>query len=473
MYKKIFKHSLIYALAPQMPKLVSIMILPILTKYLTASDYGVSATIMAYTGLLGGIADLGLTLPIINAYYHHPTRWKIVWRILHGYLLIWNFIFAIILFLVVYYAVPHEYKKNAILIATLYALPSIFGGTLNVFASRYYQIIKRDPTYLGIVTAVTGSLGILFNYVTIVHFRMGFMGWFWSNFLVSIISNLFWAYPVLFKLKIFPIFHIKKSYIFKQLSVALPLIPHNYSSYLLNTSDRLVMSYYKMPLSNMGKYNFSYLFGNYFEFFGSALGMAVGPATTELIAAKNDKSDLKLRNLFFILQSLFILIGFYCALWIKEIFQILVKNYDLKQSYPMAIIILMSYTYRPMYWSVVNKLGFYEKTSQFWKISTLAGIINLLLNLIFIPIYGIWVAVITTFLSMLYLGFSGFALESFKSINKLKYYPMGWMCSIIIMTVFVYLLRDISVVQKSILTVGGLLIATTVLWKFKYLMLKK
>src|SRR6266702_2007648 len=96
MFKKLFTNTLIYALGPQLPKIASLFVLPIITKDLTAIDYGISGIVMAYTGLLSGIKDLGMAVNMSNAFYKYPGRWPIIWRQLHGYLSYWSIWFTLI-----------------------------------------------------------------------------------------------------------------------------------------------------------------------------------------------------------------------------------------------------------------------------------------------------------------------------------------------------------------------------------------
>jgi O-antigen/teichoic acid export membrane protein len=152
------------------------------------------------------------------------------------------------------------------------------------------------------------------------------------------------------------------------------------------------------------------------------------------------------------LQSSFILICFLVALWMKELFSILVKNPELTQYYDLGIIIIMGYSYRPYYWASVNRLIYSENTSQLWKISFIAGVVNVILNLIFIPLYGIMAAAISTFISLIYVGFSGFYLKSYKENETEKYHPAWVIVIITLSTVLVFLMRYIQIHLKWILT---------------------
>lgn len=61
MLKKLLTNTLLFGLAPYIPKIVSVLLLPILTKYLTATDYGIAGTIDAYTQALTALSTLGFS----------------------------------------------------------------------------------------------------------------------------------------------------------------------------------------------------------------------------------------------------------------------------------------------------------------------------------------------------------------------------------------------------------------------------
>src|SRR6185437_8334555 len=235
---------------------------------------------------------------------------------------------------------------------------------------------------------------ISLNLYTIAYLRMRFMGWFWSTAVSSLLQFFLFVYPVYFKYKLAPLVSFRKRFLLRQLRISLPIIPHNYSSYLLNSSDRMVMDRLHVNISSIGIYNMAYIFWNYFEFGGTAIGMAVGPVITGLIAKKDQKSESNLFTLAKWLQMAFMVTGFLVALWSKELMDLLISNNELKSAYPIAIIIIMSYVYRPYYWLVVSRLQYHHKTTQLWKISFIAGILNLVLNFIFIPLFGILAAAI-------------------------------------------------------------------------------
>lgn len=467
MIKKLFSHTLLYALGPQLPKIVNIFLLPIITAYLTPKDYGIHGTITAYAGLLAGIKMLGFDILLVNAFYKRPQKWVFYWRIFFGALLSWQMIFVFIQFSVLYWLIPKEAGDMKSYILLLIIVPGFFFSIVNSFGGRYYQLAQK-PSYIALTTGVSGILTVFITYYTIVILKTGYMGWFISSAASSFIQFLFFFYPILIKHKITPVFTIKKSFWKKYLSIALPTIPHNYSSYLLNSSDRVVLDKLNVPIEKIGLYNLAYIFGNYFEIFGNALGMAVGPFYMKLFAKKNIAADKQIRTLTFFLQILFLFLAFNISLWSKEIFQILISNEELKKAYYLSAIIIMGYSYRPMYWATINKLLFIEKTNKLWRISFVGGMLNVILNLIFIPYFSIEAATVTTFVSLLYIGFAGFFIKDFKANNTQNYRPVLWIVLIIVLTVTVFLIKDINFIIKLIVSTITFAVVSSLYLKNKH-----
>jgi len=462
--KKILFHSLIYAVGPQLPKIASLFVLPIITKYLTPLDYGIWGLITAYLSAIGFLGDLGLSVILVNTFFKYPNRWQIIWKQLHGFLIIWSLVFALMQGLLLYFVIPYEAETNLWFIILSTCIPTAFFNSTYIIGARYYQFAQK-PIYIAIISAIVGSLAILINLYTIAYLKLGYIGWYISSLITSCLTFIAYTYPVYFKYKLGPILRFRKKFILPKLKVSLPTIPHAYSSYLINSSDRVIMKVLGIKINSLGQYNIAYTFGSYFEFFGEAVGMAVGPFYSKLYAQKTDKSEDDLVILTFSLQILFIGAAFLVSLWAKELFDILINNDELKTAYPLAIIIIMGYCYRPMYWTTVNRLAFNDRTNSLWRISLLAGVINVILNLISIPIFGLIAAAVNTFISLLFLGFSGFYMKTYREIAKRNYFHIFWLISILSTSVFVYLIQDSSILTKTVITLTVFLSLSIALYK--------
>jgi O-antigen/teichoic acid export membrane protein len=443
--RKIFAHSFIYGMAPHVPKIASIFIYPLLTAHLTEVDYGVFGVVATYTAALIVLQHLGLRLLLVNSFYHNRNHFIWRWRFVYGVLRIWQIIFGILLAGVLFLIIPFEAKDNTLLIITLTVIPMLIFGPVNMFMSTYYQL-KQKPLPIGIRSVIFGFLTVGANYITIVEYEMGYMGWFFSLFVVEVLTSLSYLIPFKYSLKIKPIYAYKPKLLKKYLKISLPVIPHFYSSYLLNSSDRIVMDNLKVSTSNIGDYSFAYTFGNYFNMLTQAITMAMAPMLNEEIKANRER---RFRSIIFSVQLFVFSLTFSVSVWCKEIFEILVKNDSLKLLYPLAIVIIMSYNYRPAYNGVMNRLFYHEKTTSLWKISLIAGVINVLLNILLIPYYGYEVAAYTTYVALLYMGYSGYFLPMYKEIKTdVKYYPVLWMISQIGITIVAVLIMDSNYLIK-------------------------
>src|ERR1700753_1480062 len=108
MFKRLLKGAIIYSLLPQLPKVITIFTYPVLTRYLTANDYGIYGLATAYIGLISILKELGFTLIFVNTFYKRRQKFGVVWRHLHGLLYAWSFIYAIVLAVILIYAIPPE-----------------------------------------------------------------------------------------------------------------------------------------------------------------------------------------------------------------------------------------------------------------------------------------------------------------------------------------------------------------------------
>jgi O-antigen/teichoic acid export membrane protein len=467
MLKKLFSHTFIYGLANQIPKIAGVFALPFITKCLTEQDYGIYGVIVAYTSALEVFGSLGLRVTLVNSFYKYPTRYPFLWREIYGFLMVWNIVFAFIKALIIYLLLPAEIK-SPLLVVFLTTGMNLFFGPTGTFGMTLYQI-KQKPIPIAIRTMLLGMLTVVLNIFFIAHLKLGYLGWFYSTFIVSLLMNASYLYPLIYTYNLRPIFKISFRRIWSYLKVTLPTIPHFYSMYLLNSSDRAVMKQMSVPIGDIGQYTSAYTVANLFQSVGMVSGTAIGPLMNECYKENNDKGA---RNLVFVLQGCYLIASFIACIWLKEIFFILIKNKELALTYPLGIILVMGYNYRGMYYGAVNKLFYLEKTNILWKITFIAGVFNVLANLILMPFFGYKVAAYTTFVSLMFMGYSGYFLKSFKENNSVKFYPILWILITILLTIAAYVCRDLSLMIKLLMSCVGVAISLVIVKRYYFLFKK-
>jgi|GEM_PF-370236 len=465
MFKKVLKNSAIYGIIPQLPKVASFFVLPLITPFLTQIDYGIVGTLAAYVGAVGVLQMMGLDVALVNAFYKHPSQYKWFWRQVYGFTSIWAIFYAFILGSVLYFVIPEEAGEYKWLIIGMKIIPPLIFRPGEIMTYINY-LLKQKAIAIAVSSFIVGLTGVLLSYYFIAHLHWGYMGWIISDFITESMAGIIFCVPIFTRWKLFPIFNFKWRLMKKALRYSLPLVPHNYSAYMLDSSDRLIMERLNVSTANIGKYSLAYSFGKYADTITNALNQAVGPNLLELMKLKNWKTY---EELIFTFQAIVITMCFTISLWSPQWLPILIKNEGLLVNVEhLIIIVLMSYSYRPMYVGCNQLAFYYEKTNKLWRITFIAGMINIVLNLIFIPMYGLIAAAVTTFISFMFMGFAGFYFNYYKDIKELNIKPVFWFIMIVALLVIALISVGASFKFKILINLSLLIFLVLASIKFKY-----
>ena len=448
MFKKVISHSLIYGLGPFVPKIIALLMLPIFTKVLTTEDYGIQSLMNSSLGLISVLSMLGLQLPMANAYFQHSHHFKKRWGQFYGFLNIWMILYSLLLAVIIYFIIPKEASENLYWIIILNIIPIVCFGPADTIGQLYYQL-NQKPKQVVTRTIIISFITIILNYYTIVVLDLHYMGWFIANCISMLLLHFSYWYPLRYILKIRPIYKFKKVVIRKGLSVSLPMLPHFYGSFLLSSSDTLILKFFLISTSQIGYYGFAASFGGLMAMAVGAINTAASPVISEQIKLKNYDS---VRSLTWALQFSLVILSSVGCFWLKEIFGIMINNDELKTSYFLAAIFIMSHNYRPMYFGVATILFYREKTRNLWKVTFGAGLICVLLNVLLIPTYGINSPAFVLFFSYLIMGYGTFFLKDYKEVAVTQFRPILWFLFTVLSFVVVLFVIDLPTTYKIIIT---------------------
>jgi len=455
MLKKLFSHTLIYGLAPQMVKVAQVLALPIITPFLSPKDYGVFGLITAVVGAISVLSTLGLNIVLANSFTRSPHQYKWLWRQVYGFLNIWNYIYAVLLAVIVFFFIPVEAKEQTFAILLLNVIPVILFAPSTAIGNLYYQLSQK-PFQIAFRSVLIGILTVILNVYFIKYLKMGYMGWFWANAIAQLLYQFSYFIPLNYSIGIKPIYNFKRSTILKQLKICLPTIPHYYSNYLLTSFDKVIMKFLGVPVVTIGKYNAAQVPGNLLASATYAANQAVSPLLLQAYKANDRATERKLN---FIVTIIFLTFTSILCLFLKELLPFVIKSKGLEDIYPIALIIIMAYNYRPMYVAANNRLFYVEKTKALLKVTTTAAGISILMNFIFIYLFGSMAAAITLFISFMYMGYSGFFIKEFRESEGTNHYPFFWLGITVALTGFVYFAVESNLIFKAcssiiILSVG-------------------
>jgi O-antigen/teichoic acid export membrane protein len=449
--KKLLSHTLIYTVSPQIPLLINFILLPFLTPYLSPKDYGIYGIILAYVGAIAGLKDLGFITVISRSFYKYQNRYRFIWDRIFGFLTIWTIIISVFTGILLVFCIPESAIQNTFYIIPLICIPIAFTDNIVMFGGRYFQLSKK-PIVVVTTSVSTSIVAIAINFYCIKILHLGYMGWFISLFSSQIFNGVIYLF-LMKKYRIaYPSYNFSYRWIRTHLKISLPTLPHFYSSYLTDFSDKVTLNLYKVDIKTIGIYDLGNSFGRYFNVMNSAYGIAGGAQYLELYSKNTIESEKEARSNTYVIQLIFVSIGFILAIWIKEAFQFLIKNEDLQPAYAITAVIIMSFASRIFYYPAANKLITIGATNQLWKISFIGGIIKISFDILFIPIIGIWACVISNFIAGLYTTFLGFTLNAFKRNTHINYYPLYALSGIILISLISFLLKDADIGLKSFIT---------------------
>ena len=444
MLKDLLKGSSIYGIAPFVPKILTVLLLPVLTKYLTSTDYGIIGTITTITFAVQALQDLGLRVLLPNYFYKCREKYKVVWREIYGFLSLWMILFAMIQATLLFVFMPKEAESNKWLIIILSNFSTVFFGPTAMIGQTYYQL-KLQPTPVAWRMVLSGITSILFNFLCVVFFRWGYMGAYIGSFAGTFLANLTYWPVVNNKLGLSPIYNFKWRTIKGLLKVGMPTIPHYYSGYLMNSSNVVAMNYFGKSKSEIGHLTMAQNFFSMFETLLNAINQVWSPMSYRYI---RDNNSSEMKRIIYVYILMAYTLTFLYSLWSREIYDILISNDEIAATYKYSILLVMALNYRPMYVYCINYFFYHEHTVQMLGITFMAGIVSCVFYFIMIPYIGIYAALLGFYLGCLYLGYSGYL---YRFYHQKTIFEVRWYLTLLLqltLTVMVYFCVDMSIVVK-------------------------
>lgn len=448
MLKDLLKGSSIYGIAPFVPKILTVLLLPVLTKYLTSTDYGIIGTITSITFAVQALQDLGLRVLLPNYFYKCKSQYRVIWREIYGFLSIWMGLFAIIQATLLFFFVPKEAETNKWLIIILSNFSTVFFGPTSMIGQTYFQL-KLQPTPVAWRMVLAGVTSIFFNFLCVVFLRWGYMGAYIGSFAGTFLANLTYWPVVNRKLGLSPIYNFKWRTMKGLLKVGIPTIPHYYSGYLMNSSNVVAMNYYKKPQAEIGHLTMAQSFFSMFETLLNAINQVWSPMSYQYI---RDNNAAEMKRILYVYILMAYAFTFMYSLWSREVYDILISNDEIAATYKYSIILVMALNYRPLYVYCINYFFYYEHTVQMLGITFMAGVISCVFYFTMIPYIGIYAALIGLYLGCLYLGYSGY---SYRFYHKKTIFEVRWYLLLLLqlaLTVVVYACVDLSIITKIVIS---------------------
>ncbi|MCC6582190.1 MAG: oligosaccharide flippase family protein [Chitinophagales bacterium] len=386
------RHGSVYMLSFVVIQVIMVLSIPVFTKLLSPSDFGIYEVYNNTVRFLGVIISLNL----YAGFYRYYFEEHIVKRILMQFLLRIAFI-SFIIGIVLLYVFKSQLLRLVNLPEELFIwIPiGIFSTIIFNFFTTYNNA-QQFSTRAGIWQLVIQILRVTFAILFVLFVSKNYFGRIvGENFILFIISILLvvlyfrkyigWKEDLPGKMQI-----VKYSAGF---------IPIGLSSYIVSYVDLVLIN--NLQGSNAsGVYSYAYKFAIIYSGFSQAFVTANRPNLFNLLKENNEKEVIsQMRSMFKLITVLACVFIFFAA----DAGKILSLKKEFDEALHLLPVLILAYVFSDIA-EIYNFFLYYSKKVKLFYVSFVTtAIVNFVLNLILIPKYGYEIAAYTTLFSFMVL----------------------------------------------------------------------
>lgn len=404
--KEVAKNTIIIFLGKISTQFLSFLLLPLYTAKLSSADYGLVDLIITYVSLFVPIITLQQEMAtfrfLVDSRNDYSEQKKIISTSLDTI-----FRTMIVFLLLIVIIIPF--------IGIKYKFWILINIIVVIFSNLFLQISRGfgDNKKFSIASFIIGLISIVSNLILILLFNFGAS----AILISSCVGNLVGTVYLFVSMKLYKFISFKSvsSTLRKKLiKYSIPLIPNGISWWVVNVSDRTIISIF-LGIASNGIYTVSCKFPNIINGFFSIFGLS----WTESASLHINDED---RDEFFsdIFNNTIRIFSCLCLLLIAImpfLFPIMV-NQNYSQSYIYIPILIIS-TFFGCLVSVYSGIYIAKKmTKQVAYTSMISAIINVVSHLLLIKFIGLYAAAISTLLSYLLMSvYRAFDVQKYVKIR--------------------------------------------------------
>lgn len=409
------RSAIAYIASSAASRAVGLVLLPVVTHYLTPEDYGVWATYTALLAITGCFVGLNLHGNVTRKFFRLSSADLAAYTgnillILAGSFLVVTGVWVIVLQAGVF--------QPAIFWLWLLALPALAASQMLIQVDQSYARCRDQPARFSIVeigTAVTAaavSLPLLIRY-----------GWGWHAPAAGlVVSSAVWALLAIVRL------HLRRDLAWSPnaanlreiLAVSLPQIPHLLGYIVLTSSDRILLGHF-LGTTAVGIYAIGFTLAAPVLLLSEGVFKSWTPWLHRTLAGgvQGDRATLlaAARGAVMAVGSLALLTVVYVvAMRIAFPFLINQRYAEAAELFPLLAAAMWL---RSIYQVAFSFLLFAGNTLPLAKANVVAAVISVIVNIALIPVVGLWAAPVALL--------SGFATLAIVSLTyQARYFPVPW-----------------------------------------------
>ena len=409
--KSFFGDSSLYMLVNIVNKAIPFVLLPFVIRLLSAEDFGKYSLFLTLEGILIPIITLNLSVGLAKHYFLEGIDLrKYISTIFFGMISVATIFFVSMLMVPASIVEIVGLEKIYFSIAIFCAL---VGACVALLLSLFR--LQRKPIHYGIFL-ISQSLVLFFVVITFVTIQPVFDAII-SAKVFAMIFCFVASITLLRKLNLIFI-HFDIAWFKKALRFSLPTVVYSMSAIVFVSSDRFLIEGF-LGLSALGYYAATYQLASIISLLGMSVNAAWMPWLFEQLAKNDDKINVTIVKLSYLLMAVFILIGAVFSLVYPHMAAFLFPE-EFHAYIWLGHLFIGGFVLEAIYLIVSPYLYYVEKTIYNLYIGVFVAAFNITVNYMFIPVYGVSAAAFAMFFSWLLL-----AVLFFFASNR--HYKMPWL----------------------------------------------
>lgn len=405
------KSSFWYTLGNFFVKGMSFITIPIFTNIMSVEEYGLVNNFTAIAAIFTLFVGLSLNGAINNAKFEFKNNiHEFMSSIL--FLSTCSFFFFVIIGNLLY-LFNNLYFDLSQLVFNIMITYS-YGKFLISYISAYYTINVKYFKFLKIsILSTILDIGFSLVFMLVIFPDESYIGKIIGSMIGTLIIGIAIYTSILLKGRVL----YNKEYWKFALKISIPLVPHALAGVILNQFDRIMVNYYRGAFE-AGIYSYIYNLGAILGVIYSSANHAWVPWFYKKMAENENDDIRKVSNIYIMLFGMITIMSILILIDIAKFMG--PKEYQ--QGIPLLIPILLAYYFQFLYSLPVN-VEFYEKKTAYIAIGTvLSALINFILNILLIPMYGYTAAAYTTVIAYIFLFIFHYLIA--KKITKKKLFDV-------------------------------------------------
>ena len=390
-------HGLVYTISTVAGSAMGFVLIPLLTAWLSPSEYGIVANVQSLVNLFNVLFAFGMTVTWSRYWFEFDEGSRQQRRFLGTtmvFVMGWSLLLSSVMFIIGPWLFRHVlpgvefYPYGAIALGTSLCMV-VFNQQQIIFRVRqkswWFAVLNIGRLVFTVGLVVLG-VGVL---------RWAALGKVAADLIVAALGAVIALALLLRRITIsFETAHLREA-----LRYAVPVLPHTLAVVILQITDKFFLTNLR-GLDDTGVYSIAFKFGSIMSIVAYSANMSWHPFFMKTAAEKGDEAPPVFARMTTYWFMVMLLVGLLITLFSREVVQLFTFSEPYRAAAPLVPVFVFGYLLYGAYMLAATQVFYAKRAVRLLPVATItAGVLNIALNALLIPRWGMYGAAWATFCS--------------------------------------------------------------------------